>query len=71
MRVLWDLDGDGVFETDEVVDPAERVERTATIAFDTAGTRFIAVRVSSQHDGDAATPFGRIDNVARARVVVG
>ena len=71
VRVLWDLDGDGVFETDETVTPAERIERAATVTFDTAGTRFVAVRVSSQHDGDAATPFGRIDNVARARIVVG
>jgi hypothetical protein len=34
------------------------------------GTRFATVRVSTQRDADPETPFARIDNLARARIVV-
>ncbi|WP_433832655.1 hypothetical protein ACQP2E_16695 [Actinoplanes sp. CA-015351] len=64
VRVQWDLDGDGSFEVDEIVEPAGRV----VLERPHGGGAFVAVRVSAQRDGDPHTPFARIDNVARARV---
>jgi hypothetical protein len=69
VRVQWDLDGDGVFEIDEVVEPASRVSVTRHCAYDFPGTRFVTVRVSAQPASDTGTPFARMDNLARARVV--
>ena len=68
--VQWDLDGDGTFEVSQTVEPATRLTLVREHAYDTPGTRFVAVRVSSHHDADPDTPFGRIDNLSRARIVV-
>jgi hypothetical protein len=68
--VQWDLDGDGVFEISEDIEPATRLTIDRSCAYDTLGTRFAAVRVSSHHDGNPSTAFGRIDNLSRARIVV-
>lgn len=69
--IEWDFDGAGSYparqDWDEVV-PAV-VERRHTFA--TPGTYFPAVRVASQRDGDTRTPYSRIQNLARVRVIVG
>jgi len=70
VKVIWDLDGDAEFEEADVVEATEAVTLSRTARFDKAGTYFVAVRVSSQRDGDPSTSFARIDNVGRARVVV-
>jgi hypothetical protein len=41
-----------------------------THRFDTPGTYFPALRGISQRQGDTATPFARIQNLGRVRVVV-
>ncbi len=70
VAVEWDLaDGRGFAEHD-VVDPAEAVALERTCSFASPGTYFPASRVTAQRDGDAATPFARVQNVARVRVVV-
>jgi hypothetical protein len=69
VRIQWDLDGDGTFETDDTIEPATRVTVTQHCAYDSSGTRFVTVRVSAQPDGDPSTPFARMDNLARARIV--
>jgi hypothetical protein len=69
VRVQWDLDGDGVFEVDEPVEPAARVVQERHLDTAVHGTRFVTVRVSAQRDGDPNTPFCRIDNIARVRIV--
>jgi hypothetical protein len=69
VRVQWDLDGDGTFETDDAIEPAARVTVTRHCVLAAPGTRFVTVRVSAQPDGDPGTPFARMDNLARARVV--
>jgi hypothetical protein len=67
----WDLDGSGAF-----ADKAQigRMVRKADVAkefsFDTPGTYFITLRGFSQRNGDQTTPFARIPNLARVRVVV-
>lgn len=67
VRAQCDFDGDGRFEIDEPVPPTARLvlERPHT------GAGVVAVRVSAQRDGDPDTPFGRIDNLARARLANG
>lgn len=67
----WDFDGSGAFPVQSRV---RRGARTATVSvthrFDTPGTYFPALRATSQRQGDAATPYGRIENLGRVRVVV-
>jgi hypothetical protein len=49
---------------------AGRVLVTVKRRFGQAGTYFPALRVVAQRDGDQRTPFARIENLARLRVVV-
>lgn len=69
LRVEWDLDGAGRFPVVESVEPGGRVEVERPHAF-TEGTWFPTVRVTATRDGDTATPYARLQNLARARVVV-
>jgi hypothetical protein len=69
VRVQWDLDGDGTFEIDDAIEPATRVTVSQHCAHQAPGTRFVTVRVSAQADCDPSTPFARMDNLARARIV--
>jgi hypothetical protein len=39
-------------------------------SFPRPGTYFPALRATSQREGDAATPFARVQNLGRVRVVV-
>jgi hypothetical protein len=66
----WDFDGSGTFPVHEIIEPAPRVEverRWSTIE---AGTHFPVVRAVAHRDGDVTTPYARLQNLARARVVV-
>jgi hypothetical protein len=69
--VEWDFDGSGRFAETTPVDPAARVSVACRHSFADAGTRFPAVRVVAQRDAGAATPYARLQNLARVRVVVG
>jgi hypothetical protein len=67
----WDFDGSGEFASPASIGvPAELVELEMRHAFATPGTHFVALRVTAQREGDAATPYGRVQNIARARVEV-
>lgn len=67
----WDFDGSGDFsQSAEVPSMQQSVEVTTTHAFDEPGTYFVALRGFSHRSGDKATPYARIPNLARARVVV-
>jgi hypothetical protein len=70
VRVAWDLDADGVYEIDEAVDPATRLSVVRRATLTEPGTHLVGVRVSAQLDGDPETLFARVDNLARARIVV-
>lgn len=67
----WDFDGSGKFAAQSRV---RRGARSATVSvthrFDRSGTFFPALRATSQRDGDPKTPYGRIENLGRVRVVV-
>ena len=72
VEVAWDLDGSGNFS--EQLDPSQigstKVVLEREQRFTESGTYFITLRVASQRRGDAATPFTRIQNLARVRVMV-
>jgi hypothetical protein len=60
----------GLPVTEPVGTPKEFVELAATHSFEAPGTYFPVLRATSQRDGDTKTPFGRIQNLGRVRVVV-
>jgi hypothetical protein len=68
----WDFDGAGIFPVKSrlVGVPKARVTLTQTYRFAKPGTYFPALRVASQRQGDTATPYARIQNLGRVRVVV-
>jgi hypothetical protein len=68
----WSLEGGSefvpaVFTTDTA---GARARATITHSFGKPGTYFPVLRVASQRQGDAKTPYGRIQNLGRVRVVV-
>ena len=50
--------------------PANRVALKTTYTFSKPGTYFPTLRVIGQRQGDINTPYARIVNLARVRVVV-
>lgn len=67
----WDFDGAGKFPvTSPIPRGAKRVTVTASHVFDRPGTYFPALRGYSQRAGNPDTPYGRIANLGRVRVVV-
>jgi hypothetical protein len=68
----WDFEGTGDYPVVETLKDtkAARVTLTRTQAFSKPGTYFPVVRVASQRQGDAKTPYTRALNLARVRVVV-
>jgi hypothetical protein len=66
----WDFDGSGSFAVHETVQPAETVVAERRWSPPGPGTFFPVVRVVAQREGDAATPYARLRNLARVRVVV-
>jgi hypothetical protein len=68
----WDL-GSGTYPAKADLRPSsdgQRVGVKLTHRFEAAGTYFVTLRVASQREGDGNTPFTRIQNLGRARVVV-
>ena len=67
----WDFDGAGKFPISSGV-PKGQGSVTITIRhrFDKPGTYFPVLRGVSQRQGNAHTPYGRIENLGRVRVVV-
>ena len=66
----WDFDGSGKYASAEKFTPARRVEVRKSYTFLKPGTYFVVLRAAGQREGDAATPYARLYNLARARVVV-
>lgn len=70
----WDFEGQGTYpiKTKDLVYDEEKDLTTLkmTYKFTKAGTYFPTLRVASQRDGDAQTPFARIQNLDRVRVIV-
>ncbi|CAN7450119.1 hypothetical protein LJR225_003009 [Phenylobacterium sp. LjRoot225] len=67
----WDFEGSGAFaDSSPVAKGAQTVRVTVTHRFETPGTYFPALLGTSQRQGDANTPYARIQNLGRVRVVV-
>jgi hypothetical protein len=68
----WDFEGSGAYsDAADLGDPtSDDVHVTATYVFRKPGTYFPALRVASQRERDASTPFARSLNLDRVRVVV-
>lgn len=67
----WDFDGSGKFaEKSELKAAAQSVTLTASHAFAKPGTYFVAMRAYSHRTGNMTTPYARIPNIGRVRVVV-
>jgi hypothetical protein len=72
IAVEWDFDGTGTWPyVHHGIDGTATTARVAvTHAYDHAGTYFPSVRITSHRDGDLTATYRRIENLARARVVV-
>jgi hypothetical protein len=68
----WDLLATGTYPeaADFGVPRPGVVTLTATYAFSEPGTYFSALRATSQREGNPDTPYARIQNLGRVRVVV-
>lgn len=66
----WDFEGTGKFAETSPVRPAKRVTVTTRHRFDKPGTYFTGLRGVSQRQGNATTPYTRIRNLDRVRVIV-
>ncbi len=68
----WDFDGSGEYAHGQpgLDGSASRLTLTTAHVFTEPGTYFPAVRISTQRAGDVDTPYGRVLNLGRVRVVV-
>jgi hypothetical protein len=66
----WDFFGSGNFEALSFGKPNETVMVKAPFTYNKPGTYFPAIRVTSQREGDPNTPFAKVQNLGRVRVVV-
>jgi hypothetical protein len=68
----WDMEGAGTFPLEARARSTSRGrwELRTSFTFRKPGTYFPTVRVISQREGDASTPYARIQNLGRVRVVV-
>jgi hypothetical protein len=66
----WDFEGAGEFSAAAGFTPSERLVLSAKHAYDKPGTYFPVLRAASQREGDPDTPYGRVQNIGRVRVVV-
>jgi hypothetical protein len=67
----WDFEGRGNYPVSE---PLQDFKSTVTLkakhSYSQPGTYFPVLRATSQREGDAKTPYARIQNLGRVRVVV-
>jgi len=72
VSAAWDLDGRGDFPLPGKLSVGEDGNAHVTLehAYARAGTWFPTLRVASQREGDADTPYARVQNLGRVRVVV-
>jgi hypothetical protein len=68
----WDFDGPGTFSVPALLpkSPAQKVKTKVSTSFAAPGTYFPTLKVASQRNADTQTPYARIVNLGRVRVVV-
>jgi PKD domain len=70
VNVEWDVEGTGDYPAATPTNKPILNGLTMKHTFTKPGTYFATVRVTSQRDGDTNTPFTRVQNLDRVRVVV-
>ncbi|GAA2723892.1 hypothetical protein CAE01nite_10680 [Cellulomonas aerilata] len=70
VSAAWDVQGTGAFPVKTATSSPLVKGLTATYTSTEPGTHIPVVRVTSQRDGDTGTPFGKISDLDRVRVVV-
>jgi hypothetical protein len=70
VTVAWDFDGTGRFPLADTMEPAPSVVVERRHAFAAPGVYSATVRVAAHRDGDPASPYAQLRNLARVRVVV-
>jgi hypothetical protein len=71
IAVEWDFEGVGTYPVaEELGSPRPKVVLSATHVYAQPGTYFAVLRGTSQRQGDTRTPYGRVQNLARVRVIV-
>ncbi|NUU21241.1 MAG: PKD domain-containing protein, partial [Streptomycetaceae bacterium] len=66
----WDFNGTGEFTATPFGTPRPCAEVSATFTYPKPGTYIASLRVTSQRDGDATTPFTKVQNLGRIQIVV-
>lgn len=67
----WDFDGSGAFaQSAQINHGVASAKVSVTHRFEKPGTYFAALRGTAQRQGDEVTPYARINNLDRVRVVV-
>jgi hypothetical protein len=66
----WDFAGTGDFTAGAIGGPGRAVEVQTTHTYTRPGTYFPVLRATGQRDDDTSTPFARVQNLDRVRVVV-
>ncbi len=67
----WDFDGSGAFTQSSPIGRNSKKAVVRTVhSFDKPGTYFVTLRGISHRQGDAASPYARLQNLDRVRVVV-
>jgi hypothetical protein len=71
VKVAWDFKGVGDYpDVEELGAPQEGLTVKNTYTFSAPGTYYPVLRATSQRQGDPDTPWARIENLGRVRVVV-
>ncbi|RZT66488.1 hypothetical protein EV140_0026 [Microcella alkaliphila] len=70
IEAMADFAGTGSLGESLDIAPAGRIVLEHAQAFDTPGTYFVTAQVTAQVDGDVAVELARVQNLARARVIV-
>ncbi|MGC4054534.1 MAG: hypothetical protein QM757_36100 [Paludibaculum sp.] len=70
VAIEWDAEGTGRFEPASLAGEGAEVAVKLQHAYTRPGTWFAVLRATSQREGDGASPYARIGNLARVRVVV-
>lgn len=67
----WDFEDTGDFPVKpDLGEPQAAISLSASHTYARPGTCFAVLRVASQRDGNAGTPYGLVRNIARVRIVV-
>jgi hypothetical protein len=74
VAVDWDFEGSGKFsvvgKVSSIKGASSQITLKSSHPFSKPGTYFTVLRVATQRDGDNKTPYARIQNLDRVRVVV-